>query len=403
MIDDYDDQLAQWHGVVAAPVLSAAATPELPLSPVLSASPMPERMALRSSSSSLSPVPGLSPMRTHSPLDDRSADIDLCQSDQHIVHCSDYARDLQLQPPARSLVGVEPLQQMLANVIGRTLANPVLMPCEKPVMAVKCPTGSGARSAVHAWAAAGVPQRVAVLTYEFFNPDRETTVAFHMNLMRMAAALSPCILVVHRLLQRINHVDGIAKVTAAMWSAWLQMTKCRQSEWSAPPAFWLLFIDDVPMNLAASQWSWIPHVVALSGYTPMQLGEYLLCRMSHAIELRIASSEHVAMLMAWYRPMVDAFAAQHAHEFASVGDIVRFVADLFLLPLRDLTLTDLAEMRMHGVTPAAMPQASHFEQAMTEMLQQRAAVLGRIEENNRAAWQADQHRRTSPTPGHPPR
>lgn len=403
MSDDYDDQLRQWHGVAVDAVIApmAASTPDL--SPVHSVSPMPERMALRSSSSSLSPVPGLSPMRAHSPSDDRATDIDLCKSDQHIVHCSDYARDLQLQPPARNLVGVESLRQMLANVVGRTLANPVLMPCEKPAMAVKCPTGSGARSAVHAWAAAGVPQRVAVLSYEFYNPERETTVAFHMNLMRMAAALSPCILVVHRLLQRINNAQGVAAVTAAMWSAWLQMTKYRQVDWSAAPAFWLLFIDDVPMNVAAPQWSWIPHVVALSGYTPLQLGEYLLCRMSHAIEVRIASPEHVTLLMEWYRPMVALFATQHAHEFASVGDIVRFVTDLFLMPLRELTLEQLAEMRTHGVTPDAMPQAHHFEQTMVEMLQQRAVVLGRVEENNRAAWQADQHRRTVVTPGHPQR
>lgn len=382
MADDYDAQMQLWDAGSGSSGASLA------------------RIALRSSSTSVSPAP--SPMRTHSPLDDAGR-AELCESGHHIVRCDDYARNPALQPPAPRLVGVEPLTTLLTTVVGRTLANPALVPCERPVMAVGCPPGSGARSAVHWWAARNM-HRVAVLTYSFFNAERELVPAFHLRLMALAASLAPCILVVHRMMLRARDPRCMQPLIDAMWSAWLHTSEHQRRLPGTAPPFWLLFIDDEALSVAApAQWGWIPHVTSLPGYMPTRAADYVECQLERALTERLAQDDAVAGYVAFYRPIVAIFAATHAADFASIADVVAFVALLFDLPLRALDLGALAAMAIDGAPPTVLPGTQHFDEAIVELRQQRKADADRLEANQRAARQAEQARRTGLGlgPGHP--
>jgi hypothetical protein len=376
MADDYDAQMQLWDGGRSSPTA---------------------RIALRTSSNSVSPAP--SPLRAYSPADD-SGRAELCDSGNHIVRCDDYARDTELQPPAPRLVGVEPLTTLLTTVVGRTLANPALVPCDRPVMAVGCPPGSGARSAVHMWAAHNA-QRVAVLTYSFFNHERELVPAFHLRLMALAASLAPCILVVHRCLQRAHDPRCIDALMHSMWSAWLQTREHQRRMPGTPPPFWLLFIDSAPINVVVpTQWSWIPHVTTLPGFAPARIADYLECQLERELTERLASADVAAGYVAFYRPLVAMFAAAHVADFTAVADVLTFVTLLFDLPLRALDLDALRAMAVDGAPTTVMPGAQHFEDAVVEMRQLRAADAEREQANRRAA---DQARRTGIGPGHPTR
>lgn len=376
MADDYDAQMQLWDGGHVSPTA---------------------RIALRTSSNSVSPVP--SPIRAYSPADDNGR-AELCDSGNHIVRCDDYARDADLQPPAPRLVGVESLTTLLTTAVGRTLANPALVPCERPVMAVGCPPSSGARSAVHMWAAQNA-QRCAVLTYSFFSPERELTPAFHMRLMGLAASLSPCILVVHRCLQRAHDPRCIDALMNSMWSAWLSTREHQRRLPGVAPPFWLLFVDSAPINVVVpAQWGWIQHVTTLPGFAPARVADYLECALEHALVARVASADVVASYVTIYRPLVAIFAATHAEDFTAVADVLTFVALLFDLPLRALDLATLRAMAVDGAPATVLPGAQHFEDAVVEMRQLRAADVEREQANRRAA---DQARRTGIGPGHPTR
>jgi len=379
MVDDYDAQVRLWR----------VETP-----------PIDNRIPLRTSSSSLSPVP--SPMRTYSPADDNGR-AELCDSGMHIVRCDNYAQDPYLQPPAPRLVGVEPLLAQLTAVVGRTLANPALVPCEQPVIAVECPPGSGARSAVHLWASMGVPRRVAVLTYSFSNPERELTLAFHLRLMALAASISPCILIVHRPLLRANALAD--HLFVSMWTAWLQTREHQRKQLGVAPPFWLLFIDRVPISMAApAQWGWIPHVATMPGYMQGRLADYIRCHLERALRERLASDDDAARYTAAYTSTVGPFAQAHSTDFASIADVIKFVALLFDLPLRDISIPDLAAMAIDGAPPTVLPSPDHFAAALVEMRQQRLVNTEHLEAEQRAAHHANQMRRTGlAIPGHPMR
>lgn len=376
-VDDLDAQLAGWVPsdpvYVAGPAPARAAaemvprTASAPTSPL----PLPPRVGLRSSmtlsQSSLSPA--LSPLRTNSPNTLETLRAELCDGSGHIVRCCDYAREPQLEPCDTQLVGVEPLYTKLDQVIGRTLANPTLVPCDRPMLAVQAPRGNGTHRAVHAWAALRAPRRMAVLTYSFYDPTTELGVIFHAQLLALAALLTPCILVIHRIIARAVEPRLIEGAYNALWTAWLSVYEHRQAQPGVAPPFWLLFIDDMPpASIAPGHWRYIPHIVALPGFEQRNVAAYLSCAMQHALALRLANPEDRSALLAYYTPAITDIVQRSAAAFSAVSDVVFFVNTLFSLPLRAVSVEELAEMYHNGATHNAMPSAEHFNTALLELV-----------------------------------
>jgi len=372
---------AVWTGPTSSALSSSSPAPVA--SPGLSASTgslpsLPSRMALRSSASSpvaspLSAGTSSSPMRTQSPVTPEmmAANYPLCEDRMHIVRCNDYARDPQLAPPVEQLVGVDALYAMLDATIGATLVNPTLCPSLVPVMAVQSTPGSGARLAVHLWAARRAPQRLAVLTYSFFDGNTEASVRFHHDLFTLAASLTPCILVIDRIMTRAAAESVVVEaVYNAMAFAWAQRTEHRMTPPGMLPPFWLLFIDEKsPKVVPPGQWQLIQHNVVLDGLTPATVRTYLLCIVRNQVAARLANAADVDGLMAHYEAHIGPFLAAHGTRFGAIGDIVQFVNILFALPLRSRSLLDLRTMTADGAPLSALPGAEHLLPALTEMMQ----------------------------------
>jgi hypothetical protein len=376
MADDFDVQLVGWGPQARVYDASAVSTHGLemvarPASAPTSPLPLPSRIGLRSSmtlsQNSLSPA--LSPLRTTSPSTLETLRAELCEASGHIVRCCDYARDPLLAPCDTQLVGVEPLYAKLDQVVGRTLANPTLVPCDRPMIAVQAPRGNGTHRAVHAWAALRAPQRMAVLTYSFYDPTTELGVIFHAQLLALAALLSPCILVIHRIIARAGEPRLIEGAYNALWTAWLSVYEHRQQQPGVAPPFWLLFIDDMPpASIAPGHWRCIPHTIALTGFEQRNVTAYISCALQHAIAQRLADPTHHVALLAYYAPAVASIVAQSAASFTTVADVVFFVTVLFSLPLRDISVEELADMYRNGATPNALPSIEHFPQALLELV-----------------------------------
>jgi len=401
-MDDFDEQMGSWGLAMPAPqpavfaVWTGAAESPSPSPPpaIVRASSsslvLPPRMVLRSSSSSapasasssmtsfpspLSTTLSMSPMRANSPITaDMLAPAQRLPADKsHSVCCDDYARDPLLAPPTERLAGVEPLLAMLDAAVGMTLANPTLCPSDLPVMAVQSASGSGTRLAVHLWAARRAPQRVAVVTYAFFEPMSEQTVAFHHALFDYAASLSPCILIADRIMDRAVEQRTVEATYNAMAYAWTQRREHRPLLPGTLPPFWLLFIDSLSPNVVPPHmWSIVPHNAVLEAFGPANAGLYVRCVLHNHVAARLASGIDVDTLMAQYEPHLALFLASHGSRFTAIADVVRFAKILFALPLRSHSVADLHSMAVDGAPPSAWPTPEHFVPALTEMVQTRA-------------------------------
>ena len=344
----------------------------------------PSLVTLRTSCTSFPPLG--SPSATPSPPSSTSSTSSVAAvaaaivaedllSPAHLVRVADYARDASLAPNVRdrgALVGVAPVFAMLDRWIGKTLASPTLSPCRTPAAAVICPAKSGGRSAVHTWCATN-PQRVAVVTWCFLSTD-EISSAFFSRLFAFAAARQPCVLLLHRITERLTAADAVHATFDAVWKSYYAFYEHR--EYTVPPV-WLLFVDHHhPGTVLPTAWSFLETVV-ISGFSGDQIQAYVRSMIEQELSRRLESRDDVQAMLAEYASSI---AQVEAAAFENPREIAEYVRLLFAVPNNRLTVEEMHVLAAAGaVDPRrVLPCAgSDFHLALTQLHQHKADMAQR--------------------------
>ena len=350
--------------MVAAMVTSAPNTP--PASAPASSSPA-SAMSTSSSSGALA-----SPELIES---------DLTTSINHIVRIDRFSTQPNAALARVQLAGTDAIATLLTQRVKRTLDNANIYPCARPTLQFSGQPGSGIRTAVRRWASAN---GINVITYCPCAAVLERQADFFGRLFRLATALTPCVVVVHRLSTCFSHDANVAAaVFDAIHCAYYSFRGKMRDTAGAPP-FWLAFVD--VGNALPRQWDWIEHRASVEAFCPSAIEGILHAALTNALADRLAADD-VPRVADSYRPMCAYVAARHPDAFTSYDSVVQFVVSLFQHVADGL---DPAVSCAPGAQIAPLdilPQEHHVE-LVVEQMRERAAA------QRDAAARADQQRAT---------
>jgi hypothetical protein len=275
---------------------------------------------------------------------------------EHMIRVASYAENPALTAEVdrrEGLVGVEPVYALLDRLVGKTLANSVVSPCAHPVASIQAPVKSGARSAVHTWAATS-PTRVNVVTWCFSDDKTEVSHTFFSRLMTFAATRRPAILLLHRISQRAPS-PLVQAIYDSVWRSYYafydQRTTSADAYRSAPP-FWVVMLDQYSAaQILPGTWACsLTNTVVIAGFSPSQKAAYLGAMIEQELVRRLVRREDVRAVMESYAPAIAEVLA--AEEFADPRDIAEYVRTLFSVPVERLTVETLVNLSVgDGVTP----------------------------------------------------
>lgn len=205
----------------------------------------------------LSPLNGSGTLNTASsssspPLDDeqiREYELELFDRQTHFVELTRFPTTQQLYSEPG---GMDAVNALLQRNISMALFNPQM--CADSVDRCLCITGPvhcGLHSAVQRFCQM---QRtpISVLRYRYFNAKKECWADFWHKMYALAHYYQPCIVVVHRLLNKWGTSEVSGGVLAAMHTAWKRL---EDSKHSRPGEVWNLFVDDYSPNAVYPEWN----------------------------------------------------------------------------------------------------------------------------------------------------
>lgn len=278
----------------------------------------------------------------------------------HVVRLNMYAEQPTLESDVsrrNGLVGVEPVYALLDRLVGKTLANPVAAPCANPVASIQAPAKSGARSAVHTWAATSI-RRVNVVTWCYFDAATEVSHTFFSRLMAFAASKAPAILLLHRISERAPP-EIVRELYDQVWKSYYafydQRTTAAELHHSVPP-FWLVMLDRWSASqILPAQWGCaLPNTVVIAGFSGSQKAAYLAAMVEQELARRLARRDDVPVVMAEYAASLAEIAA--VESFENPRDITEYVRLLFSLPVDRHTVETLAGLGDVVARYAVLPE-----------------------------------------------
>lgn len=271
-------------------------------------------------------------------------------------------------PHVSQLIGAEKVCTLLTNTILKPIAQPglyynVQMP---RLLWIKGVTGVGARTAV-----LSMCQPVAnVLVYRSIEPEHEDD-AFFNDLITFALTKQPCVLVCHRIDERLQELKEGAHVASVLIKRLVSVWRSRIST-DGSARVWLVFCQRQSPALYHAYLRCTTGLDSCAEFPSFRSGEdAALCArnmMKQHFEARLKNADAVAQQMDVVFPVARQIVVQgHGGElFSTAKSIKAFVDLVFRLPLDRCSIETVAEA---ATNLQVLPAGNDFEQTYLQFFQ----------------------------------
>ena len=204
----------------------------------------------------------------------------------------------QEKPLSRDdVIGMDTVFSMLDKTISKTRANPALAPIgENRVMYVNAAARFGVRTAIRSFCDDPEPsRRVNCITWKYCDvSEANPQTRFFHNLIALAIHYEPCVVILHRLVQRCSALA--IELTRRIWEAYSQYSEMQDTQ--NAPQFWLIFVDGVFPGQVLRDWDMIQMTSSVAVFSRELKIAYVQRRMRRHLAERIGlGDEDIERLM----------------------------------------------------------------------------------------------------------
>jgi len=285
--------------------------------------------------------------------------------------------------PIEEVINMEPVFALFDEHIKKPMANPVLSRCDSAVLCVEAPPGVGLRTAVRSYCAQSDPQyRCNLITYRYFSPSElAPDYRFFSYLFALARTLTPCVVLIHRPVQRLTHPPEAAPdLLARIYAAYIQYSEQRRG--ARLPPFWLVFADFVSPGRVFGSWSSIDKRAYVGSMSVSQKQDYVRRKIAARLSEILLDPQDVQYQMTQYTGAIKRVVEANPHAFSGgVRDLNTYVSCLFNMPPLRMTEAQLRAATHHIDPEWALPSValSDFDSAVQGIVSARESEKAKLE------------------------
>lgn len=293
----------------------------------------------------------------------------------------------------RQLVGVAAVTELLDEQIGKSLANPIVAPPQKKCLVITAPQSSGVRTATRLFC---LRNSCNLIVHRLNNVKEVSDPSFAFQLVELAMAMKPCVLLLHHPQSRMALVAP--HFLHKIWDAFYVTHR----EASATPLvdIWLVIVDKAHPGVCFAPWYEFRTGATLTAAAEAQCIEYMQARFRLRMEtMRIAPTDIDAMMSEQYDRLIKSVVTKNNKLFVVWYTICEFVNALFSKPVQRKSIDEIQITREGCLDESFLPTETDFEVTVSsfgEYFKDRQKQQQLIEEDYRKAEAAARRQANHP-------